>query len=1208
MYSSKFYSFKMNDTKSINENVNEFLKIVGELSSLEINVVEEVRAILFLNRLSSRYSQLKHTLKYGNKALSLQDVISSACSLERELDEQKETDKNTSTVLYTNERGRPQTRNQNQNKGGQGRGRSKSNSNAKLTCWYCKKEGHVKKDCFARKRKLESENPGEAGVITEKLVFSKALSVNDLAVRDIWVLDLGCTSHMSARKDWFCNFREDGGTTILLGDDHSVKSQGQGSIKIDTHGGTITVLENVKYVPELRRNLISTGTLDKRGYKHEGGDGKVRYFKNQKTALRGELVNGLYILDGNTVLSETCVAEGSKGKTELWHSRLCHIGLNNMKVLAGKGLVSKEEIRVLDFCENCVMGKAKKVSFNVGKHNSEYVLSYVHADLWGSTNVTPSLSSNKYFLSIIDDKTRKVWLYFLRSKDETFDRFCEWKELVENQQNKKVKCLRTDNGLEFCNLKFDAYCKDHGIESYMTCTYTPQQNGVADRMNRTIMEKVRCMLNESGLGEEFWAEAAATAAYLINRSPASAIDHNVPEELWLNKKPGYKHLRRFGSIAYVHVDQGKLKPRALKGIFIGYPSRTKGYKIWLLEEQKCVISRNVLFHEESVYKDTIEKERVVESEAEPASHSKSTLIKMKTPGNLNSGGVIQVSDEEESDESVDEEQEPEPQVELPETQTTSSLANYQLARDRERRQIHPPARFTEESGVAFALVTVETLSMEEPQSYQEATSDKEWKKWKLATHEEMDSLIKNGTWVLVDKPKDQKIIGCRWLFKMKSGIPGVEPVKYKARLVAKGYTQREGVDYQEIFAPVAKHTSIRILISVVVDQDLELEQMDVKTAFLHGELEEELYMEQPDGFISEDGENKVCLLKKSLYGLKQSPRQWNKRFSRFMIDQNFIRSEYDACVYVKQAGEQDHLYLLLYVDDMLIAGKSKSEINKVKEQLSMEFEMKDMGPASRILGIDIIRDRKNGVLRMSQARYIHNVVQRFNMAEAKVTRSPIGAHFKLAAVRDDDECIDNNAVPYASAVGSIMYAMIGTRPDLAYDICLVSRYMARPGNIHWEAVKWILRYMRGSQDLNLVFTKEKEFRVTRYCDSDYAADLDRRRSVSGYVFTVGGNTVNWKANLQSVTALSSTEAEFMALTEAAKEALWIKGLMKDLGLEQDKVTLWCDSQSVICLSKNSTHHERTKHIDVRYNFIRDVVEAGDVDVLRYTLQEILRML
>lgn len=213
-----------------------------------------------------------------------------------------------------------------------------------------------------------------------------------------------------------------------------------------------------------------------------------------------------------------------------------------------------------------------------------------------------------------------------------------------------------------------------------------------------------------------------------------------------------------------------------------------------------------------------------------------------------------------------------------------NLANYQLARDRTRRVINPPARFTEESGVAFALFTYEILTVEEPQSYQEAKNDQEWLKWKTATHEEMDSLIKNGTWILVDKPKNRKVIGCRWLFKLKGGIPGVEPTRFKARLVAKGYSQKEGVDYQEIFAPVVKHTSIRILMSVVVDQDLELEQMDVKTTFLHGELEEELYMEQPEGFVSESEKDKVCLLKKSLYGLKQSPRQWNKRFDKFMTE------------------------------------------------------------------------------------------------------------------------------------------------------------------------------------------------------------------------------------------------------------------------------------------------------------------------------------
>ncbi|KAG7563868.1 Integrase catalytic core [Arabidopsis suecica] len=1099
----------------------------------DIQVAEEVQAILILNSLPIGYSQLKHTLKYGNKTLSVQDVVSSAKSLERELAELREAEGSVST------------------------------------------EGHLKKDCYARKRKAESETQGEAGVITEKLVFSKALSVNDQKVKDLWVLDSGCTSHMTSRRDWFSTFNTNGSTTILLGDDHAVESQGQGSIRIDTHGGTIKVLENVKYVPNLRRNLISTGTLDKLGYKHEGGGGKVRYFKNEKTALRGMLANGLYIMDGNTVMTENCVAESSHGKTVLWHSRLGHMGINNMRVLTQKGLVAKDEVRNLDFCEHCIMGKSKKVSFNVGRHNSEKALSYVHADLWGSPTVTPSIAGNRYFLSIIDDKTRKVWLYFLKSKDETFDRFCEWKSLVENQVGKKVICLRTDNGLEFCNSKFDSFCKEHGIERHRTCTYTPQQNGVAERMNRTVMEKVRCLLNESSLEETFWAEAATTASYLINRSPASGIDHNIPEELWLSRKPGYKHLRKFGSIAYVHQDQGKLKPRALKGVIIGYPTGIKGYKIWLLEEHKCVITRNVVFYENLVYKDLNDRGEVMEksdSEIKVATEVKSSRVENK--GNIEQGGVVHIQEDSESETEEEVSEETENAVITPGPQRRENLTNYKLARDRPRRVINPPARFTEESGVAFALVVVESLSLEEPQGYYEAVNDKDGDKWKGATEEEMDSLVKNGTWDLVDKPLDRKIIGCRWLFKLKSGIPGVEPTRYKARLVAKGYTQKEGVDYQEIFAPVVRHTSIRILMSAVVDQDLELEQMDVKTAFLHGNLEEELYMEQPEGFVSETEKEK------------------------FMAEQQFLRSEHDACVYVKQVSDSDYLYLLLYVDDMLIACKSMDEIKKIKERLSMEFEMKDLGPASRILGIDIRRDREKGVLCMSQSGYIKKVIQRFNMGEAQVTNTTIGAHFKLAAVREDDECVGVEQVPYSSAVGSLMYAMIGTRPDLAYAICLVRRYMSRPGSMHWEAVKWIMRYLKGSQDLNLVFTKEKEFRVTGYCDSDHAADLDKRRSISGYVFTFSGNIVIWKASLQPVVALSTTEAEYMALTEAAKEAIWIKGLLKDMGLEQEKVSLCCDSQSAICLSKNSVYHERTKHIDVKFNFIREVVASREVDVLK----------
>uniref|UniRef100_A0A1J3F7G4 Retrovirus-related Pol polyprotein from transposon TNT 1-94 n=1 Tax=Noccaea caerulescens TaxID=107243 RepID=A0A1J3F7G4_NOCCA len=1199
----KFYTFKMNDSRSVDQNVDDFLKIVAEMNSLDVKVTDEVQAILFLTSLSSNYDQLAHTLKYGRETLTLKEVVSAVRSRERELAETSREYKNSAASLYTRERGRSYSKGP---KDSNGRGRSRSNSRSRVTCWYCKKEGHVKKDCYARKKKFGDDAPGEAGVVTEKLVYSEALNVDDLKADDVWVLDSGCTFHMTARRDWFIDLQDNGGTTILLGDNHSIQSQGQGSIRINTHGGSIKVLHNVRYVPNLRRNLISTGTLDKLGYKHEGGDGKVRYFKNNKTALRGNLVNGLYILDGKTVLSESCNVEKKLDKTTLWHSRLGHMSINSLRVLSEKGLIDRKEVKDLEFCEHCVMGKSKRLSFNVGKHGTVDALGYVHADLWGSPNVTPSLSRKQYFLSIVDDKTRKVWLMFLSTKDETFLKFCEWQELVQNQVNKKVKVLRTDNGLEFCNTRFDDHCKAHGIERHRTCTYTPQQNGVAERMNRTIMEKVRCMLSESGLGEEFWAEAAATAAYLINRSPCSAIDHNVPEELWLNRKPGYKHLRRFGSVAYVHHDQGKLKPRALKGILLGYPQGTKGYKVWLMETEKCVISRNVVFHEELVFKDLdngTEKgtdgnlktgqssetrgiEIIAETSSEGQQGQQQQVTENLVPGGATENGSNEIEEEEAEQIGEDE----------------IGLASYQLARDRSRRIIAPPTRFNDYNMVAFALIVAEDLNHEEPQCYHEAMNSPEWVEWNDSMGEEMTSLAKNKTWIIVDRPKDKKVIGCRWLYRKKPGIPEVELRRFKSRLVARGFTQREGIDYDEVFAPVVKHVSIRILMSAVVNQDLELEQMDVKTAFLHGDLDQELFMEQPEGFEVDKDKDQVCLLKKSLYGLKQSPRLWNKKFNQFITGEKFIRSHQDSCVYVKKV-EGGYVYLLLYVDDMLIAAKEMAEIDRLKSALSSEFEMKDMGAASRILGIDIKRDRKEGVLYLSQSSYLEKVVKRFNMGEAKSVNTPIGGHFKLSAVKEVSECIDTEKYPYSSAVGSVMYAMIGTRPDIAYAIGLISRFMSKPGIMHWEAVKWLLRYIRGTADLNLVFTKNKNFSVQGYCDSDFAGDLDRRRSTSGYVFTVGGNTVSWKSNLQPVVTLSTTEAEYVSLTEAVKEAIWIKGLLRDMGFSEEKAVVWCDSQSAICLSKNNVFHERTKHVSYKYHFIRDIIEDGEVEVSKVHTSE-----
>lgn len=323
-----------------------------------------------------------------------------------------------------------------------------------------------------------------------------------------------------------------------------------------------------------------------------------------------------------------------------------------------------------------------------------------------------------------------------------------------------------------------------------------------------------------------------------------------------------------------------------------------------------------------------------------------------------------------------------------------------------------------------------------------------------------------------------------------------------------------------MFAPVVKHVSIRVLLSLVVNQDLELEQMDVKTAFLHGNLEEDLHMCQPEGYEDKTKKDHVCLLKKSLYGLKQSPRQWNRRFDQFIKSRKFVRSEHDQCVYTREGSTTDSVYLLLYVDDILIASKSMSEIKKLKSELSYEFEMKDLGAARRILGMDIFRDRENGVIRLSQTEYLKKVVSNFRMAEEKVSMTPIGAHFKLAAVKERDEFLNTEKFPYCSAVGSMMYAMVGSRPDLAYGIGLVSRYMSKPGEIHWEAIKWLLKYINGTVNLQAHSTKSKEFKIQGFSNSDYAGDLDKKRSTSGYVFTVGDNVVSWKSQLQQVVALS----------------------------------------------------------------------------------------
>ncbi|KAH9697414.1 hypothetical protein KPL71_023600 [Citrus sinensis] len=643
------------------------------------------------------------------------------------------------------------------------------------------------------------------------------------------------------------------------------------------------------------------------------------------------------------------------------------------------------------------------------------------------------------------------------------------------------------------------------------------------------------MLLNANLSKGFWVEAVTTAAYLINRSPSSALGFKTPQELWSGKPPDLSNLRIFGCPAYAHIKQGKLEPRAVKGYFLGYPEGIKGYKIWILngKPSRILISKDVTFDEEQMLQSK------VETDIEAAETEEAESAEQK----------VEHSDGCKTSE--------EPTEQSKEGKKLSELKTYQLARDREKRAIKMPKKYGIADLISFALTVADEVNDEEPLSYKEAMCCSDKLKWYVAMQDEITSLKKYNTWILVDKPSNKKLVGSKCIFKLKAGASEKEPPRLKARLVAKGFTQREGVDFNEVFSLIVKYSSIRLMLVLSVYHYLELEQMDVKTAFLHGSLDEEIFMAQPEGFIERGSEDNVCLLKKSLYGLKQSPRQWYLKFDEFMIRHGYCRRKFDNCVYYKFLSSGGGIYLLLYVDDMLIACKQKEEINKLKVELSTEFEMKDFDATTKILGIQIIRDRDSKTLYLSQADYVKKVLARFNMEDSKPVTTPLSTHFQLSKSLEptiDDDLNYMRKIPYSSAVGSIMYAMVYTRPDLAHGVGVINRFMGNP-------------------------------------------DKDKRRSITGFVFTMCGGAISWKSSLQSVVALSTTEAEYIALTEAVKEAIWLRGLVSELGLKQEVVIVSCDSSSAIQLSKNPKYHERTKHIDVRMHFIRDEISEGVVNVV-----------
>lgn len=476
--------------------------------------------------------------------------------------------------------------------------------------------------------------------------------------------------------------------------------------------------------------------------------------------------------------------------------------------------------------------------------------------------------------------------------------------------------------------------------------------------------------------------------------------------------------------------------------------------------------------------------------------------------------------------------------------------------------------------------TKELSKIRVPNTVGEALQDSRWVE---AMETEMKALETTKTWNLVELPNGKKTVGCKWVFSVKYDATG-KVERYKARLVAKGYTQTYGIDFQETFSPVAKLNTVRVLLSFAANFDWPLHQFDVKNAFLHGDLEEEIYMDLPPGYSHQHTKKLVCKLERSLYGLKQSPRAWFGRFCKAMKSYNYNQSDSDHTLFFKHRQGKVTI-LIIYVDDMIITGDDTMEIKWLEQRLSQEFEMKDLGGLKYFLGIEVLRS--NAGISLSQRKYTLDLLAEVGMLDCKPTDTPTIPNLKF---EDNPEDPKVNQEAYQKLVGKLIY-LSHTRPDIAYAVSMVSQFMHDPRKQHMDAVMRVLRYLKKTPGKGIQFRKNGHLEIWGYTDADWAGDRIDRKSMSGYFTFVGGNLVTWRSKKQNVVALSSAEAEFRGMSKGLCELLWLRKLMNELKCgPKEEMQLHCDNKSAIEIAHNPVQHDRTKHIEIDRHFIKQNLE------------------
>ncbi|GKA38340.1 putative RNA-directed DNA polymerase [Tanacetum coccineum] len=1045
-----------------------------------------------------------------------------------------------------------------------------------------------------------------------------------------WIFDSGTTEHITHNDSLLKNKRKRGyeqPVTILNGEVVPVEGRGECALPSGA------IIKDVLHVPKFKCNLLSVSRLSKEL------QCAVTFFPEfcimqdlySRTLIGADdCEDGLYkmgMFENNRHAMMTTQS--------MWHKRLGHLSssrLYHLDFFKNTSLDSKF------FCDSCVKAKFTRLPFPISVTKTNACFELIHCDIWGKYR-TPSLTHANYFLTIVDDFSRSVWVFLRKHKDQASICLVDFYKMVKVQFEKNIKRIICDNGGEFVSNKMIDFYAREGIVLETSCPHTPQQNGVVERKHRHLLETARALKFEANLPTRFWGECVLTAAHVINRLPSEVIENKTPYEILHNSKPNYDHMKVFGCLAYyrsVETKGDKFEVRGRPGVFLGYPPGTKGYKVYDLQHRKMVTSRDVKFlenifpfarsitEEEEIFvfpqkwddendldnnglnqtrpNDDIDEHPSFFGTEPQKTHNgpnEETNEPAVSGPNQDKEPHLVCDDQNETGfETISETHGPTVEHARPtrsksrparldgfEVNLPPSLDHTQSSLHQGSSTVHPLAHFISYDNFTNthkAFLTAITTN-NEPKHFKQAVKDVRWIE---AMKQEIQALEENKTWTLEELPKGKRAIDSKWVYKIKYK-PNGDVERYKAHLVAKGCTQMEGVDFHETFTPVAKLVTVRTLLTVAVKRNWHIHQLDVNNAFLHGDLNEDVYMKLPEGFGKQD-DNRVCKLKKSLYGLKQASRNWYKKFTHSLLDVGFKQSHADHSLFIFKEKDA-FVAALIYVDDVVLVGNDPHKIQATKGFLDKRFSIKDLGPLKYFLGIEVAKTKEGMVL--SQRKYTLDILEDVGMTGCRPSTFPMEQNLKLDKC-DKAACVDGNQ--YRRLIGKLLYLQ-ATRPDITYAVNILSQFVSDPRQPHMDAANRVLCYLKGTPGQGILIPRDGGTNLLAYCDSDWLGCPMTRRSRTGYLLLLGGAPVSWKTKKQSVVSKSSAEAEYRAMSNAVSEILWMRWLLGELDMAPVGPTaLFCDNQAARHIANNPVFHERTKHVEMDCYFVRERVDSMEI--------------